>query len=61
MLIMSPRAVERLERFKHDRPLPKIFRMLKKDKEGVMRVDASIFQVRIALSSALSNPYLIPI
>ena len=44
MLIMSPRAVERLERFKHDRPLPKIFRMLKKDKEGVMRVDKSIFQ-----------------
>ena len=44
MLIMSPRAVERLERFKHDRPLPKIFRMLKKDAEGVMRVDKSIFQ-----------------
>jgi phosphoserine aminotransferase len=44
IMIMSPRAVERLETIKHNRPLPKIFRMLKKDKEGVMKVDRSIFQ-----------------
>jgi phosphoserine aminotransferase len=29
MLVLSPRAVERLESFKPDRPLPKIFRMVK--------------------------------
>lgn len=39
MLIMSPQAVERLETFKHNRPLPKIFRMLKKGK-----LDEAIFK-----------------
>jgi phosphoserine aminotransferase len=40
VMILSPRAVERLESFKPEgRPLPKIFRMVKKGK-----VDKSIFE-----------------
>ena len=38
ILIMSPRAVTRLESFDNPRPLPKIFRMLKKG-----RVDSALF------------------
>lgn len=39
MLALSPRAIERLERFTPDRPLPKIFRLTKKAK-----VDEAIFK-----------------
>ena len=39
MLVLSPRAVERLESFQHGRPLPKIFRLAKGGKliEGIFK------------------------
>ena len=39
VLVMSPRAVARLESFDNPRPLPKIFRMLKKGK-----IDTALFE-----------------
>ena len=41
MLVLSPRAVERLESFQPDRPLPKIFRLTKGGKliEGIFEGD----------------------
>ncbi len=44
VLILSPRAVQRLETFDARRALPKFFRMTKKDKAGAVKVDAGIFQ-----------------
>lgn len=45
VLILSPRAVARLESYvPPNRPLPKIFRMTKKDKDGSIKVDKGIFQ-----------------
>ena len=44
MLILSPRAVERLETFDPKIPLPKIFRLTKKDKEGKSKIEKGIFQ-----------------
>ncbi|MCB9986634.1 MAG: phosphoserine transaminase [Rhodospirillales bacterium] len=44
MLVLSPRAVARLEGYKPPRPLPKIFRMTKKDKDGNVKLNAEIFE-----------------
>lgn len=52
MLILSPRAVERLESWTpKDRPLPKIFRMVKKGK-----VDADIFK-----GSTINTPSMLAV
>jgi len=44
VLVLSPRAVERIEKFDAKRPLPKIFRMTKKEKDGRVVIDRNIFQ-----------------
>jgi phosphoserine aminotransferase len=49
VLILGPRAVERLESFTPDRPLPKLFRMTKKGK-----VDREIFE-----GSTINTPSLL--
>ncbi len=43
VLILGPRAVERLESYTPDRPLPKLFRMTKKGADGV-KLNAEIFE-----------------
>jgi len=49
MLILSPRAIQRLESFTPDRPIPKIFRLTKKGK-----VDLEIFE-----GSTINTPSLL--
>jgi phosphoserine aminotransferase len=44
MLVLSPRAVARLESYKAERPLPKIFRMTNKDKDGGGKLNQEIFE-----------------
>ena len=44
VLILGPRAVERLEGFTPDRPLPKLFRMTQKSAEGGGKLVADIFE-----------------
>jgi phosphoserine aminotransferase len=44
MLILSPRAVVRLESYKPAWPLPKLFRMTKADPSGATKVDRGIFE-----------------
>merc|ERR1712166_1536842 len=51
MLVLSPRAVERLESFTPPRPLPKIFRMVKKGK-----LDRSIFK-----GSTINTPSMLAV
>ena len=43
MLVLSPRAVERLESYQPDRPLPKIFRLTKAEKTGGAKLIEGIF------------------
>ena len=51
VLVLSPRAVERLERYKPKWPLPKIFRMTKKGK-----IDESIFE-----GSTINTPSMLAV
>jgi len=57
MLILSPRAVERLETFKPDRPLPKIFRLTQGGKliEGIFKGDTINTPSMLAVEDALDG------
>ncbi len=44
VLILGPRAVERLEGFTPDRPLPKLFRMTQKTEGGGAKLNSEIFE-----------------
>ena len=57
MLILSPRAVERLERFRPPRPLPKLFRLTKDGSldEAVFRGDTINTPSMLAVEDALDG------
>ncbi|HIC81987.1 MAG TPA: phosphoserine transaminase, partial [Kiloniellaceae bacterium] len=57
MLALSPRAVERLESFTPDRPLPKIFRLTKGGKliEGIFKGEAINTPSMLAVEDALDG------
>eukprot|EP00428_Durinskia_dybowskii_P080273 CAMPEP_0170448468 /NCGR_PEP_ID=MMETSP0117_2-20130122/50725_1 /TAXON_ID=400756 /ORGANISM="Durinskia baltica, Strain CSIRO CS-38" /LENGTH=176 /DNA_ID=CAMNT_0010709641 /DNA_START=1 /DNA_END=532 /DNA_ORIENTATION=+ len=44
VMILSPRAVQRLQTYDAQRPLPKIFRMTKKGKDGKVDIDRELFE-----------------
>ena len=56
MLVLSPRAVARLENYKTERPLPKIFRMTKKDKDGKTKLNEEIFE-----GSSINTPSMLAV
>jgi phosphoserine aminotransferase len=55
ILILSPRAVERLESYKPDRPLPKIFRLTKGGKliEGIFKAETINTVSMLAVEDAI--------
>jgi phosphoserine aminotransferase len=55
VLILGPRAVERLERFTPDRPLPKLFRLTKSGKliEGIFRGETINTPSMLAVEDAI--------
>ena len=57
MLVLSPRAVERLRNFKPQRPLPKIFRMMKKGdiNEGLFKGETLNTPSMIAVEDCLDT------
>lgn len=57
MIVLSPRAVERLQSFAPDRPLPKIFRLMSKGAlaEGVFRGETINTPSMLAVEDALSG------
>jgi len=57
MLVLSPRAVERLESYAPDRPLPKIFRMVKGGKliEGIFQGETINTPSMLAVEDAIDG------
>jgi phosphoserine aminotransferase len=57
MLVLSPRAVARLETYNHNRPLPKIFRMVKGGKliEGIFQGETINTPSMLAVEDALDG------